>query len=229
MNSLSNVSESTSSSDVSQPPYSKCIRGGEQPLPYNCDPRNFPSVTTTTQGPIVSMQHQPVRDASFNGRANNLVHPHQFARPQQRPLIDQISCYYCQKYNKDYVLGKRCEHQMRVITRNERLNLSQRHDTQSTRQQNIDDGEDDDDDEDLTDLSTIMRLRDSGDIGHVPRQFQTVAPHHNGLGTRQQNQPLVAMIPQQPIVVVRVQTRTRYRGSVSRMLELERDHRHYLT
>ncbi|KAI3633692.1 hypothetical protein MIR68_008639 [Amoeboaphelidium protococcarum] len=59
-----------------------------------------------------------------------------------------------------------------------------------------------------------MRLSAIGNDGRDSAQPQTVAPPYDDLGTRQKNQHLIAMVPQQPIGVVRVQTRTRYRGSL---------------
>ncbi|KAI3629937.1 hypothetical protein MIR68_011372 [Amoeboaphelidium protococcarum] len=167
MNSQQSALNSSNPADASLPTYSQSVRSGEHPMPQDCEPCYFAATHTLNQGQIVSMQQQQVIDAPMNGHVN-LGHPHQLARPQQTPLIDQISCLYCQKYNTDYVMGKRCEHQMRVLNSNRRFNQSKRHDTESTRQQNIDDGDYGEDDGDYIDLNTLMQMRANENSGQIP-------------------------------------------------------------
>ncbi|KAI3644176.1 hypothetical protein MP228_010340 [Amoeboaphelidium protococcarum] len=205
MNRQYSALNSSSPADASLPTYSQSVGSGEHPMPQNCDPCYFAATHTLNEGSIVSMQQQQVIDAPMNGHVN-LCHPHLIARPQQTSLIDQISCLYCQKYNTDQVFGKRCEHQKRVLNSNRRFNKSRHHDTESTRQQNIDDGDYGEDDEDQIALNTLMQMRANANSGQVPEQIQTTGSSVRHLSLAQQREPLIAMIPQQPAFVPQAQS-----------------------
>ncbi|KAI3644175.1 hypothetical protein MP228_010339 [Amoeboaphelidium protococcarum] len=183
------VSDSTTSTGNSLPPYSIGILQGELLLPNDFDPRHFAGIYTKNQRAIVSLPQQ-LRVASLNqyidfaDNQNSLI--------EQRPLVSLISCYYCQKHNQHLYSGNPCFHYTPA------LNISKQqvvnHVGTSQRSQS-------DSDEDSASLISSIRMP-TNDC-YILRQ-QSMSHNENvALKQRQLRQAhLVSMIPSKPAMIL---------------------------
>ncbi|KAI3629936.1 hypothetical protein MIR68_011371 [Amoeboaphelidium protococcarum] len=177
------VSDSTTSTGNSLPPYSIGILQGELLLPNDFDPRHFSGIYTKNQRAIVSMPQQ-LRVASLNqyidfaDNQNSLI--------EYRPLVSLISCYYCQKHNQHLFSGNPCYHYTPApyISKEQVVN----HVRNSQRSLS-------DNDEDSASLITSIRM---------PTNECLVSPNENvALKQRHLRQAhLVSMIPSKPAMIL---------------------------